>query len=135
MSIRLRISLAVAALTLAACSGGTTPNVNPTAAPTAVPTGTSSTIVARYQGNLLYNQPIKEWTNGGTTAAPAPGTLITTVNTDPNTLPTGGEAVFTGLTPGTIYCWTYDYAIPAPPGNVHATTCTDAWSYGFTIGS
>jgi hypothetical protein len=135
MSIRLRISLAVAALALAACNGGTQPDVNPTAAPTAIPTGTAATVIARYQGNLLYNQPIVLWTNGGTATAPAPGTQIATVNTDPSSLPTGGEAIFSGLTPGTMYCWTYDYVLPTPPGNAYTTYCTDAWSYGFTLGS
>jgi len=135
MPIRLRISLAVAALALAACGYKTTPDVLVSPSPSPVPTGTTTTVTVRYQGNLLYNQPVKLYTNGGTTTSPQTGTLITTVNTDPSSLPTGGQAFFTGLTPGTIYCWTYDYAIPAPPGNAHAQVCTSSWQTGFTLGS
>lgn len=134
-SIRLRLSLAVAALALAACNGNANVDAVVTPSPSPVPTGTTTTITVRYQGNLLYNQPVKLWTNGGTTTSPQTGTLITTKSTDPSSLPTGGQVTFTGLTPATIYCWTYDYAVPSPPSNAHAQICTDAWQTGFTLGS
>lgn len=138
MSIRLRFSLAVTALALAACSGyGTgTPNPTVTTAPTPVPTGTTTTVTVRYQGNLQYNQPVELHSNTGTATAPVVGPLITTVNTDPNTLPTGGQAVFTGLSPTTSYCW--KAVVPAnPPPGATATLqiCTSNWQNGFTLGS
>ncbi len=136
MPTRLMISLAIAALTLAACSGkGVDPNALVTAAPTAVPTATTTTITARYQGALLYNQPIELHANSGTDAAPQAGTLIATVNTDPNTLPTGGQARFSALNPIATYCWVYHYTTPAPVQNVTAQVCTSNWASGFTLGS
>lgn len=136
MPTRLMISLAIAALTLAACKGGgVDPNAIVTAAPTAVPTATTTTITARYQGNLLYNQPIELHANSGTATLPQAGALIATVNTDPNTLPSGGQATFTGLNPITTYCWVYHYTTPAPVQAVTAQVCTNSWANGFTLGS
>ncbi len=135
MSTRLKISIAVAALALAACSSKGTPNPTVTTAPTPVPTATSSTVTARYQGSLLYNQPIELHSNAGTATAPVAGALITTVNTDPNTLPTGGQAMFTGLNPIATYCWIYHYTTPPPVQNVTAQICTANWANGFTLGS
>lgn len=138
MPIRLRLSLAVAALALAACSYGansTSPLVTPSPSP--VPTGTATTITVRYQGNLQFNQPVQLWTNGGTTAAPTPlgGTLIATKNTDPSTVSTGGQVMFSGLTPATIYCWVATVPSSPPPQTATLTVCTDTWQNGFTLGS
>lgn len=136
MSIRLRISLAVAALALAACGKY---NVGPDAlvspSPSPVPTGTTTTIVVRYQGNLQFNQPVELHANGGTATAPSPGALITTKNTDPSSVPTGGEVTFTGLTPTTIYCWVATVPATPPPQTATLTVCTANWQNGFTLGS
>ena len=135
MSIRLRLSLAVAALALAACKGGANVDALVTPSPSPVPTGTTTTITVRYQGNLQFNQPVGLYTNGGTTTAPVPGTLITTKNTDPSSLPSGGQVTFTGLTPTTIYCWVATVPSSPPPQTATLTICTSSWQNGFTLGS
>lgn len=138
MSNRSPLAVAVLALiSLAACGGGDNvdPNAVATTAPTPVPTATAATITARYQGNLLYNQPIELHANSGTDAAPVVNpTILQTVNTDPNTVPTGGQATFTGLNPTANYCWQYHYT-PSGGTLVTATVCTDVWAAGLTLGS
>ncbi len=137
MSIKYRFAAAIAVVSLVACGSGGGAIPSPTPAPTVVPTGTVATIVARYQGNLLYNQPIELHANSGTAAAPVVDqTIITTVTTGPASNPaTGGEAVFTGLTPATSYCWVYKYTPTTPPNvAVQAQACTSNWDPGFTLG-
>lgn len=121
-----RLSIAILALALlAGCNrGGGSVNPIIIPSPTPDPTITTTTITATSNNNPLVAQPISEFTsvNGN------PGTLIATQNTDAT-----GKTTFTGLTPGTAYCWQYQLT----SGNQTTTVrfCGTNWQFGIALAS
>ena len=91
----------------------------PTPVPTAttyvpIPTITGATVEVTVAGSPVPNQTVAESTPdpGG-----KPGAPIASVVTN-----TSGQAAFSGLTPGQIYCWSDQYS-----SNVLFSNCTKFW--------
>lgn len=116
----LSVFVAGAALLLAACNN-TAPNFSlptpgPTIAPSTNPNVTQTTVTVVYQGVAQANVTVCEslGSNGGCYSRGA--APITTVLSNYQ-----GQAVFTGLTPGTSYCW------EAKINNTVLSNCTSDW--------
>jgi hypothetical protein len=106
-----QVGLLASLVALSACSGGGSGPSNP---PVQI---TSTTVEATLGGTPQTDVTITESTfvSGG------PGTTITTAVT--NGL---GQADFTGLTPGTAYCWSWS-TISGHVVDTHLN-CTSGWA-------
>lgn len=129
MPKRLLFTAIALASVLAACNsaqpdfgGGPVPTSTASATPN--PNITQATVTAVYQGIAQSNVTICEslGTSGGCYSRG--GTPITTMTT--NNL---GQAIFTSLTPGTVYCW------EAQINGTILNNCTSNWQQGVQIGS
>ncbi|HTZ53556.1 MAG TPA: hypothetical protein VMB20_00715 [Candidatus Acidoferrum sp.] len=127
----LSIAFAATALALAACNSNYNPNdLYGTPLPTATQaTATPNpTITAAIVTVYASSQPLPNWpvglyhsVNGNA------GSLISSQNTDST-----GTTTFTGLTPGTTYCFQSSFT---PPGGLSTTTsiCNYTWFNGVTF--
>lgn len=111
---------------LAACNSGA-PSSNPTTSPSMPSNVTTSTVTVKHNGGTLANQVVNEYSALGPSAGPnTQGVLITSQTTDAS-----GRATFTGLTPGTPYCWVFTLL----QGGIKYTgqVCSANWSNGLTL--
>jgi energy-converting hydrogenase Eha subunit F len=125
----LLIAFAVTALALAACNAGYNPNdLYGTPIPSAtIATATPNpTITAAVVTVYASSAPLPNWQVSlyHSTAAGNAGSLIRTQTTDST-----GTTTFTGLTPGTTYCFNSQYT---PPGGLMQNTyiCNFTWFNG-----
>lgn len=129
MPRRLLLALAVAALAVAACHGGspsTTPTFTPSS-PTPNPMITKATIEVTIDGTPAPRIPVQISTPRST-ASPRPGKPFFTQNTGKK-----GLAHFHGLKPSKTYCWV---ALISP--SFHASECAEweIWQSGtITLGT
>ena len=109
-------------LGLSACSSN--PNIYggavATASPSPIPTGTTALITAVYNGVSVANQTVIETpeANGGPNTSAPIATMVTNST---------GQATFTGLTPGTSYCWYFDYVVNSTT-TTRQSACTNSWA-------
>ena len=128
MSKKLWFVLGALVLGLAACNSNQNVPATPAATATPVPTATAATITAVYLATPRAGQTVNETTelNGGPNTGVAPiASQITGAS---------GTTTFTGLTPGNIYCWYFDYIV-SPTETIRQSYCTNAWSNGVTVGT
>jgi hypothetical protein len=128
----LSIAFAGMALALAACNLGYNPNyLYGTPAPTATtstatpnPTITAAIVTVYASSAPLPNWPVNLYSS---TAAGNANQLLRTQTTDST-----GTTTFTGLTPGTVYCFNAQYT---PPGGLMQNTyiCNFLWFNGVTF--
>ncbi|MHB1551293.1 MAG: hypothetical protein ACYDG0_02550 [Vulcanimicrobiaceae bacterium] len=114
---KMLLAAAVVAIGLAGCGknyGGLGTVATPTPSP--VSTATQATVEATLKGIAQPNVVL--------TQADQSGNTITTMTTGSN-----GQALFTGLTPGKYYCWSWIYA-PNSKTDTKYNTCTTNWGAG-----
>ena len=125
----LGFSLAIFAVTLAACggsgSGVVAPTATPTLSPTPVPTASAAVVTVNVSASPTAGVQVAMSTPD---ANGRPGTPIATQTTDPT-----GVTTFSNLTPTQSYCFVATYVPGAPGLNQTKSNCSPYWGYGITF--